>query len=59
MVPEAAKLPDGTAITRPFEPTPVYEATWGNLLLNWEILCLHIVIYLGVTLYLQKRKDIF
>ncbi|AFZ04454.1 ATP-binding cassette domain-containing protein [Calothrix sp. PCC 6303] len=59
MVPEAAKLPDGSSIARPFEPTAVYDATWGNLTLNWQILCLHIAIYLGVTLYLQKRKDIF
>ncbi len=59
MVPEAIKLPNGSTVTRPFEPTPVYDATWANLGFNWGILCLHTVIYLAVTLWLQKRKDIF
>ena len=59
MVPEAIKLPNCSTITRPFEPTPVYDATWANLEFNWGILCLHTVIYLAVTLWLQKRKDIF
>jgi ABC transport system ATP-binding/permease protein len=59
MVPEAAKLPDGSLVARPFDPTPIYDATLNNLALNWGVLCLHISVYLGVTLFLQKRKDIF
>lgn len=59
MVPEPMKLPNGSIAPRPFEPTPVYDATWSNLSLNWGILCLHTVVYLAVTLWLQKRKDIF
>ncbi|WP_445635763.1 Maltooligosyl trehalose synthase [Nostoc sp. DSM 114161] len=59
LVPEPIKLPDGSTLPQPFEPTPVYEATWSNLSLNWSILCLHAFIYLAMTFYLQKRKDIF
>jgi hypothetical protein len=59
MVPEALKLPDGSTAFRPFEPTAVYDATWENLALNWGILGLHILVYLTVTFWLQKRKDIF
>ncbi|MFN6498889.1 MAG: ATP-binding cassette domain-containing protein [Nostoc sp. DedQUE01] len=59
LVPEPIKLPDGSTLPQPFEPTPIYEATWSNLSLNWSILCLHAFIYLAMTFYLQKRKDIF
>jgi len=59
MVPEAIKLPDGTIVTRLFEPTPVYDASWENLMFNWMILGLHALIYLAITFYWQKRKDIF
>ncbi|MEO1765549.1 MAG: hypothetical protein AAFR83_27440 [Cyanobacteria bacterium J06629_18] len=59
MVPDAIKLPDGTTAVRPFEPTPVYDATWENLLLNWGILGLHTLVYLTAAFWLQKRKDIF
>ncbi len=59
MVPEALKLPDGSIVTRPFEPTPIYDATLQNLGLNWGLLCLHTAMYLSVAFWLQKRKDIF
>lgn len=59
MVPAAIKLPDGSTVARPFDPTPVYDATWANLGFNWGILCLHTAIYLTVAFWLQKRKDIF
>ncbi|HEY9810849.1 MAG TPA: ATP-binding cassette domain-containing protein [Halomicronema sp.] len=59
MVPEPTKLPDGSTIPLPFEATAVYEPTWGNLTLNWGILCLHSALYLAVTWWVQKRKDIF
>ncbi len=58
MVPEPMKLPDGTAVPLPFDGSDVYNATWGNLSLNWAVLCLHTSIYLGLTIWLQKRKDI-
>lgn len=58
IVPAPTKLPNGTTITQPFEVTPVYDATWHNLNLNWGILLLHTTVYLAVTWCLQKRKDI-
>ncbi|WP_013320319.1 ATP-binding cassette domain-containing protein [Gloeothece verrucosa] len=43
----------------PFEdPNNVYRETWENLSLNWGMLLLHTIIYLSVTFWLQKRKDI-
>lgn len=59
MIPDAIKLPDGSTIARPLDPSPVYDATWHNLSLNWGILAAHTTAYLLVTLLLQKRKDIF
>ncbi|MBD2043162.1 ATP-binding cassette domain-containing protein [Microcoleus sp. FACHB-672] len=59
MVPEPTKLPDGSTIPQPFEPSAVYDPTWENLGLNWGLLCLHTAVYLGVTWWMQKRKDIF
>jgi ABC-type multidrug transport system ATPase subunit/ABC-type multidrug transport system permease subunit len=58
MVPEAQILPDGSKVSLPFEPTAVYEPNWENLALNWGALGIHIFVYLGITLLLQKRKDI-
>ncbi|MEG4197803.1 FHA domain-containing protein [Microcoleus sp. Pol12A5] len=58
MVPAPTTLPDGGTLPQPFEPTPVYDPTWENLGLNWGILCVHIFVYLMLTLWLQKRKDI-
>ncbi|AFZ05491.1 FHA modulated ABC efflux pump with fused ATPase and integral membrane subunits [Oscillatoria nigro-viridis PCC 7112] len=58
MVPAPTALPDGSTLPLPFEPTPVYDPTWENLGLNWGILFVHIFVYLMLTLWLQKRKDI-
>ena len=60
MVPPQENYVDfyGEDIPLPFDPTPVYEATWQNLALNWGVLLLHAGIYLGLTWWLQKRKDI-
>ncbi len=58
MVPEAQILPDGSKVSLPFQPTAVYEPTWENLGLNWGALVIHTLVYLGITLLLQKRKDI-
>jgi ABC transport system ATP-binding/permease protein len=57
MVPEAPKIPGMPAQPLPFEPSSIYDPTWANLSLNWGVLCLHSLIYLGVTLWMQKRKD--
>ena len=54
---EDVSYPPG--IEPPFQVTDVYQADWQNLSLCWLILGLHIVVYLGITLFLQKRKDIF
>lgn len=43
----------------PIEQSPIYDASWENLALNWGILILHIAIYLLITYWLQKRKDVF
>jgi ABC transport system ATP-binding/permease protein len=58
LVPETTTLPNGTIVAQPFD-TAVYEATLGNLTLNWGLLLLHTVIYLILSFWLQKRKDIF
>lgn len=58
LVPEPTMLLDGTEIPLPFEGSPVYDPSWENLLLNWGVLLLHSLVYLGITFYLQKRKDI-
>jgi ABC-type multidrug transport system ATPase subunit len=58
MVSEPIILFDGTKITQPFEGSPVYDPTGKNLMLNWGILLLNAVIYLVVTFFLQKRKDV-
>ncbi|XGV94570.1 MAG: FHA domain-containing protein [Leptolyngbya sp. BL-A-14] len=59
MVPEPTTLPDGSTIPLPFEKTAVYDPTWHNLALNWGMLCLHAAVYLIVTFWVQKRKDVF
>lgn len=59
MVPKPTYLPNGTLLPLPFDKTSVYDATWQNLGLNWGILLLHMLVYLTVTLWVQKRKDIF
>ncbi|MGD1899460.1 MAG: ATP-binding cassette domain-containing protein [Phormidesmis sp.] len=58
MVPEPVTLPDGSILEQVFSSTSTYDSTWGNVSLSWGILCLHILLYLSATLWLQKRKDI-
>ncbi|MBW4519620.1 MAG: ATP-binding cassette domain-containing protein [Scytolyngbya sp. HA4215-MV1] len=58
MVPKPVKLPDGSLVSQPFEPTPVYDPTWHNLSLNWSILLLHAALYMAVTFWVQKSKDV-
>lgn len=58
MVPEPTKMPDGSLLPQAFDPTPIYDPTWENLGLNWGILGVHTLVYLGLALWVQKRKDI-
>ena len=59
MVPKPTTLLNGYTLQQPFEKSAVYEPTWQNICLNWGMLCLHILVYLGITWWVQKRKDIF
>ena len=38
---------------------PVYEVAWSNLLLNWGILLVHTLVYLVITVIIQRQKDVF
>jgi ABC transport system ATP-binding/permease protein len=42
----------------PFLTGVTYEQTFGNLAINWLILLAHTSVYLSITAWLQKRKDI-
>ncbi|WP_448513735.1 ATP-binding cassette domain-containing protein [Parathermosynechococcus lividus] len=42
---------------QPFDPSPVYDPTPTNLLLNWGVLLLHSLIYIAIATGLQRRKD--
>jgi ABC transport system ATP-binding/permease protein len=44
--------------TQVMKSSAVYDTTWQNLGLNWGMLLLHSVVYIGVTIWLQKRKDL-
>ena len=58
LIPEQKKLPDGSLLPRPLDPTAVYDPTWQNLSLNWGILIVHCIVCLGIATYFQKRKDV-
>ncbi|WP_013320416.1 FHA domain-containing protein [Gloeothece verrucosa] len=49
----------GGSYKLPLERSDVYAVTWDNLAKNWGILLLHITVYLLITYWLQKRKDVF
>lgn len=57
LVPEPIKLPDGSTVPLPFETTPVYDATWDNLALNWGVLMVHLGACVIAALILQRQKD--
>jgi ABC transport system ATP-binding/permease protein len=42
----------------PFPTGIAYQPTWQNLSFNWLMLAAHIIIYLLITAFLQKKKDI-
>ena len=58
MIPEQTKLPDGSLMPRAMDPSYVYDATWSNLLLNWGMLLIHVMVCLLLSGLFQKRKDI-
>ena len=58
LVPESTRLPNGSILPQPFDPTPVYDLTAQNLALNWGMLGVHALVYSGITWWMQKRKDI-
>ncbi|MCY6494262.1 ATP-binding cassette domain-containing protein [Leptolyngbya sp. GGD] len=58
MVPQLPKTPGVPPQPLPFDPNPIYDPTWANIGLNWGLLALHSAIYLGLTFWLQKRKDV-
>ena len=37
----------------------IYQTAWSNLLLNWGMLVVTILVYLVITVIVQKRKDVF
>jgi ABC-type multidrug transport system ATPase subunit/pSer/pThr/pTyr-binding forkhead associated (FHA) protein len=58
MVPEPQLDPAGEEIPQPFEPSATYDPTWENLGLNWLVLAVHTGVYLGLTLWRLRRKDV-
>jgi ABC transport system ATP-binding/permease protein len=48
----------GVDMSKFIEKSAAYDPTMQNLRLNWGILLLHAVIYLGVANWLLKRKDV-
>ena len=50
---------DPETLSEIFQATPVYDATWDNLILNWGILIAHTLIYAVIALIVLRRKDIF
>ena len=59
MAPESTPLGAAKMMSEIFEVSPVYDATWANLGLNWGILVLHTVIYVIIAVIALRRKDIF
>ncbi len=51
-------VPEDTDLNKTLFKLDMFTNSMSNLSLSWGILLLHAVIYLLVTLWLQKRKDI-
>ncbi|QHV01201.1 maltooligosyl trehalose synthase [Synechocystis sp. CACIAM 05] len=58
LVPEPVIFPDGTVLESPFKATLVYDPSWNNLLVNWEILLFQGFVCLVVIFLFKKREDI-
>lgn len=48
----------GIDFSQMMKTSSVYDTNWQNLGLNWGMLLLQSVVYIGVTIWLQKRKDL-
>lgn len=59
MAPETNSTLGGEMLNEIFQATPVYDANWENLLLNWGILLAHTLVYAIVAVAVLRRKDIF
>ncbi|MEL6496141.1 MAG: ATP-binding cassette domain-containing protein [Cyanobacteria bacterium J06623_7] len=59
MAPQSNQVLTAEILNEIFKPSPVYDATWSNLGLNWGILLLHTCIYSTIALLVLRRKDIF
>ncbi len=59
MAPATSPVLTAEMLEEIFKTTPVYDATWNNLGLNWGILLVHTLVYTLVALIVQRRKDIF
>ena len=59
MAPEPNLILTTEILNEIFKPSPVYDATWSNLGLNWGILLVHTIVYGIIALVVLRRKDIF
>ena len=59
MAPEPNPVLTADILNEIFQPSPVYDATWSNLGLNWGILLAHTCVYSLIALIVLRRKDIF
>jgi ABC transport system ATP-binding/permease protein len=48
----------GADFSKGLRPSDAYTATWANLGLNWGMLVLQCAVFVGITVWLLKRKDI-
>jgi len=58
LIPEATILPDGTVLDLPLNPSDVYDPSWSNLALNWEILIIQGLVFLSIIYFVKKQQDI-
>ncbi len=48
----------GIDFSQVMKASDVYQTSWQNLGLNWGMLLFQSVVYIGITIWLQKRKDL-
>ena len=48
----------GIDFSQVMSASTVYDTNWKNLGLNWGMLLLQSVVYIGITIWLLKRKDL-
>jgi ABC transport system ATP-binding/permease protein len=48
----------GIDFSQVMSASTVYDTNWRNLGLNWGMLLLQSVVYIGITIWLLKRKDL-